>query len=84
MLRLNLFYFGHRYLFGAVAPGGVRRDMNPGQADSLRLAVGHLAGEWQRILAMVLATPGIIDRWETTGIAGFRRGAGLGGSRTGG
>ncbi len=67
LLRLNLSYFGHRYLFGAVTPGGVRRDLNSGQADDLRLAVGRLAGEWQRILAMVLATPGIIDRWETTG-----------------
>jgi Ni,Fe-hydrogenase III large subunit len=70
-LRLNLTYFGNRYLFGAMAPGGLRRDLSAEQAESLRRAVGQLAADWQRILAMVLATPSIIDRWETTGIVEY-------------
>ncbi|MDA8335239.1 MAG: NADH-quinone oxidoreductase subunit F [Peptococcaceae bacterium] len=70
-LRLNLSCFGHRYLFGVVVPGGVARDLTPGQASELRATVGLLTAQWRRLLTMVLGTPGIVDRWETTGIVEY-------------
>ena len=70
-LRLNLSHFGHRYLFGTLVPGGVRTDLPREAAASLRTAVTRQGAEWRRLFTMVLGTPGIIDRWETTGIVDY-------------
>jgi Ni,Fe-hydrogenase III large subunit len=66
--RLNERLVGHRFLRGACAPGGLRRDLS---IDGLSSARGVLADLRERSLRfgdMVLATESLIERARTTGV----------------
>jgi Ni,Fe-hydrogenase III large subunit len=65
LLRLNAAVFGHRYLFGVVAVGGVRR---PPDAAALRAGLPAAYGELRRACDALLATNSFLDRLEATGI----------------
>jgi len=65
LLRVNLAAFGHRYLFGTVCVGGVRRAPD---ADALRRLLQPAVGELQRAIAALLKTNSHVDRLETCGI----------------
>jgi len=65
LLRLNAATFGHRYLFGVLDAGGVRRA--PDQA-ALRDGLPGAYGELCRAADALLATNSFMDRLEATGI----------------
>lgn len=64
-LRLNAAVFGHRYLFGVMAAGGVRKA--PDQA-ALRDGLPRAYGELRRAADALLSTNSFLDRLEATGI----------------
>jgi Ni,Fe-hydrogenase III large subunit len=65
LLRLNLAVFGHRYLFGVVSPGGVRREP---EVDEIRALLPAALDEFRYVVDALLATNSYVDRLESTGI----------------
>lgn len=65
LLRLNAAAFGHRYLFGVVDIGGVRRGPD---ASALRRELPGAYGELRRAADALLSTNSFLDRLEATGI----------------
>ncbi len=65
LLRLNLAAFGHRYLFGVVSPGGVRRGPEAGQIQELLPAI---LDEFRYVVEALLVTNSHVDRLESTGM----------------
>ena len=65
LLRLNARSFGHRYLFGVVAVGGVSRAPDP---DAIRAELPGAYGEFRRAADALLGTNSFVDRLEATGI----------------
>ena len=65
LLRLNARAFGHRYLFGVVAVGGVSRSPDH---DAIRQDLPGAYGEFKRAAAALLSTNSFVDRLEATGI----------------
>ena len=65
LLRVNLAAFGHRYLFGVVSVGGVRRGPDPEAITSL---LSPAVGELERAVEALLKTNSHVDRLETCGI----------------
>jgi Ni,Fe-hydrogenase III large subunit/Ni,Fe-hydrogenase III component G len=65
LLRLNARAFGHRYLFGVIAAGGVSR---PPDADAIRTLLPGAYGEFNRAAEALLGTNSFLDRLEATGI----------------
>ncbi len=64
LLRVNLAAFGHRYLFGVVAVGGVGRA--PAE-DVLRSLLPGACDELRRVTAALMGTNSFVDRLEATG-----------------
>jgi len=65
LLRVNAAAFGHRYLFGVIDAGGVRRAPDPA---ALRGGLPSAYGELRRAADALLATNSFMDRLEATGI----------------
>jgi Ni,Fe-hydrogenase III large subunit len=65
LLRVNALAFGHRYLFGVIAPGGVSRAPD---ADVLRRELPGAYGELRRAADALLRTNSFVDRLEACGI----------------
>jgi len=65
LLRLNAAAFGHRYLFGVLAPGGVRRAPD---RDAIRGRLERHCDELQRVAHALLHTNSHVDRLEATGV----------------
>ena len=65
LLRLNAEAFGHRYLFGVVAAGGVSRAPD---ADVIRTLLPGAYGEFKRAADALLGTNSFVDRLEATGV----------------
>ncbi|HTZ63331.1 MAG TPA: NADH-quinone oxidoreductase subunit C [Solirubrobacteraceae bacterium] len=65
LLRLNAAAFGHRYLFGVLAPGGVARAPD---VDVVRRGLPRLCDELRRVARALLATNSHVDRLEATGV----------------
>jgi Ni,Fe-hydrogenase III large subunit len=65
LLRLNAAVFGHRYLFGVMQAGGVRRA--PDTA-ALRDGLPAAYGELRRAADALLTTNSFMDRLEATGV----------------
>ena len=65
LLRLNATAFGHRYLFGAICPGGVARA--PDTA-AIRLTLPAVLRELRYVVGSLLKTNSYVDRLEATGI----------------
>ena len=76
LLRLNAQAFGHRYLFGVVAAGGVSRAPD---ADAIRALLPGAYGEFKRAADALLGTNSFLDRLEATGVlsAGQAKALGL-------
>jgi len=64
LLRLNLAAFGHRYLFGVVSPGGVRREPNVAE---VKAQLAPALDEFRYVVEALLATNSHVDRLESTG-----------------
>ena len=65
LLRLNAAAFGHRYLFGVMEVGGVRRAPD---AVALRSGLPGAYGELRRAADALLSTNSFMDRLEAAGI----------------
>jgi Ni,Fe-hydrogenase III large subunit len=65
LLRVNAATFGHRYLFGVVDAGGVRRAPDPA---ALRGGLPAAYSEFRRAADALLGTNSFVDRLEATGI----------------
>ncbi len=65
LLRLNLAAFGHRYLFGILAPGGVT--CGPDRA-AVRMLLPGICAELRLTIESLLKTNSHVDRLEATGI----------------
>jgi len=65
LLRLNAAVLGHRYLFGVLSVGGVRRLPD---AAALRAGLPAAYGELRRTGEALLQTNSFVDRLEATGI----------------
>jgi Ni,Fe-hydrogenase III large subunit/Ni,Fe-hydrogenase III component G len=65
LLRLGAAAFGHRYLFGVMEVGGVRRAPD---AAALRHGLPDAYGELRRAADALLATNSFMDRLEAAGI----------------
>ncbi|HQU17243.1 MAG TPA: nickel-dependent hydrogenase large subunit [Gammaproteobacteria bacterium] len=63
--QLNALHTGSRFLRGVLAPGGLRRDVEPGD---LLAALEDIGGELQRYLARLEDTNSHLDRLITTGV----------------
>jgi len=75
LLRCNLAAFGHRYLFGAVCPGGARRAPD---ADAVREQLPAACAELERVTSALLRTNSFVDRLEATGIISAENASQLG------
>jgi Ni,Fe-hydrogenase III large subunit len=65
LLRCNLAAFGHRYLFGTVCPGGVRRGPD---AEQIRRLLPGILDEFREVAGALLLTNSHVDRLEATGV----------------
>jgi Ni,Fe-hydrogenase III large subunit/Ni,Fe-hydrogenase III component G len=75
LLRVNAATFGHRYLFGVIDAGGVRR--GPDLA-ALRAGLPSAYDELRRAADALLATNSFMDRLEATGIVSTEQARRLG------
>lgn len=66
-LRLNERAFGHRYLFDAIAPGGVARDLDPSQADAIVTQCARIEHEVHSMRRIYDDHAGLQDRFAKTG-----------------
>lgn len=64
-LRLNAAVFGHRYLFGVLAIGGVTRSPD---LHALRQLLPSAHDELRRVIDALLKTNSFLDRLEATGL----------------
>ena len=67
MLRVNQSLFGHRYLFDAVVPGGVARDLPPAALAGIRDECDVLQETVQRLKAIYDEHAGLQDRFIACG-----------------
>ncbi len=65
LLRLNAMVFGHRYLFGVVAPGGTSRAAD---ADALVTQLPPIVVALRRLVDSLSATNSFVDRLESCGV----------------
>lgn len=79
VLQKNNFLAGHRLLRGVNVPGGVLRDVDPGQARDLKSFLGFLESEYGSIERIYLETDSLMDRVEGTGVLERQVAADLGG-----
>ncbi|MFX1765595.1 NADH-quinone oxidoreductase subunit C [Paraburkholderia sp. A1RI-2L] len=66
-LRLNERAFGHRYLFDAIAPGGVARDLDAQQASAIVAQCEHIEHEVHSMQRIYDDHAGLQDRFAKTG-----------------
>jgi Ni,Fe-hydrogenase III large subunit len=74
-LRLNAAVFGHRYLFGVVAVGGVRRGCD---GATLSEGLSALCASVRQIGSALLGTNSFVDRLEAAGVVDAEAAARLG------
>jgi formate hydrogenlyase subunit 5 len=68
LLRLSCAITGHRYLFGAVIPGGVATDLSVTDCRYLGGAVAEIAQQSRSLLQMLRYSSSFLDRLEEVGI----------------
>jgi formate hydrogenlyase subunit 5 len=68
LLRLSCIVSGHRYFFGAVAPGGLRKDVSDSACRNLRTVVSGIAERLVRLEGMLRQSSSFLDRLEEVGV----------------
>jgi formate hydrogenlyase subunit 5 len=68
LLRLSCQVAGHRYLFGAVVPGGVACDLTAKECHDLAKQVGEIVEGLKSLLQMLRYSSSFLDRLEEVGI----------------
>ena len=66
VLRVQAEFFGHRWLFGALIPGGPARRLAPADRHRLSERLGRLAEEFERLWLLFLESRTFIDRIQST------------------
>ncbi len=69
LLQLNEALVGHRYLMGAIVPGGLRRDLDPDGLSALGAALVTFGRELSQAVRMVIRSDGVIARFHGAGAA---------------
>lgn len=73
LLRLTCKIAGHRYLFGAIKPGGLACDLADDACDELVRAIGGIAGKLHRLHDLLRYSSSFLDRLEEVGIVTTER-----------
>ncbi len=68
LLRASTRAIGTRYWRSISIPGGVTRDISPENAVELRRAAASVAREFAEMAQMILDTPSVQNRFESTGV----------------
>lgn len=66
VLRLQGSVFGHRWLFGALLPGGPRRRLDPTDRSDLGRALGRLSERFEGLWELFLGSRTFVDRIQST------------------
>jgi len=66
--RLNLEFFGHRFLRGMVIPGGVKSILNPNECQTLLNRLLEIAHDFEEWIPLLLHHDGFRQRAVTTGV----------------
>jgi len=67
LLRMSAKVVGTRYWRGISAPGGVTRDISTSDQSLLRQTIASVAREFAELAQMILETPSVQNRFESTG-----------------
>ena len=68
LLRLGEGVSGHRYLMGAVAPGGLRADLDAEGLRALALELPSIGYELGKAIRAVIRSAGVMSRFHMTGV----------------
>lgn len=68
LLRLTARLVGHRYLYGALAVGGLARDVEPEAIQRMLSELGEILRRLARLRAVLEKTGSFLDRLESIGI----------------
>ena len=68
LLQASARFFGTRFWRGLAMPGGVKRDLQDADAPLLAAVVSEAAHDFAALARMVLDTPSVQNRFETTGV----------------
>ncbi len=68
LLRLNEALTGHRYLMGAIAPGGLAADLHADGLAGLPATIAELSDELASMVRAVVRSEGVMDRFHATGV----------------
>ena len=78
LLRANDALAGHRYLAGAVVPGGLARPLDPSALEALPALVAEIEAEVAGAIRAIIRSEGVMARFRTTGIVSRETAAALG------
>lgn len=68
LLELNKDFFDHRFLKGNIKMGGLRKTLEANTLNSLKDRLHNLNKDLHKIIKIVNANPGVIERLKNTGI----------------
>jgi Ni,Fe-hydrogenase III large subunit len=68
LLQASTRFFGTRFWRGIATPGGVRRNISAENARELGKVVAHAAADFAEMARIILDTPSVQNRFETTGV----------------
>jgi Ni,Fe-hydrogenase III large subunit/Ni,Fe-hydrogenase III component G len=68
ILQASTRFLGTRFWRGIAIPGGVRRDLSAENARELGAIVANAARDFAEMARIVLDTPSVLNRFETTGV----------------
>jgi Ni,Fe-hydrogenase III large subunit/Ni,Fe-hydrogenase III component G len=68
LLQASVQFFGTRFWRGIAMPGGVRRDISDDNARALAKVVENAAADFAEMARIILDTPSVQNRFETTGV----------------
>ena len=67
ILRLNEHISGHRFLWGVLMPGGLRKDVENDKLSTIEMEIMKLSFELDEMIATMRRSPSFTDRAEVTG-----------------
>ena len=68
LMQLNDRVFGHRFLRGVVALGGLRRDLNAAAIADLAATLGRVEDDFRQVVEVMLSDGIFMDRVRRTGV----------------
>lgn len=68
LLQASARFLGTRFWRGLARPGGITRDLQNEDARALGAAIADAARDFAELARMILETPSLLNRFETTGI----------------